>query len=83
METPTEFDSIFSSVNLQSTVNQQGKYVTQIIHFVGGIKRTYTGIMTETIKQGQYTKMKLKDGSMLVVNDVNVLCVEVFPEEAL
>ena len=28
-------------VNLQSTVNIQGDHVTQVIHFVGGIKRTY------------------------------------------
>jgi hypothetical protein len=63
-------------------VNVQGKYVTQIIHFVGGVKRTYHGIDTESIKQGQYTKMKLKDGSMLVVNDVNVLAIEVFSEES-
>ena len=64
-------------INLQSTVNVQGKYVTQIIHFVGGVKRTYHGIETASIKQGQFTK----DGSMLVVNDVNVLCIEVFPED--
>jgi|TARA_Y100000296_G_C4994228_1_gene166921 hypothetical protein len=71
------------NINLQSSVNIQGKYVTQIIHFVGGVKRTYHGIDTESIKQGQYTKMKLKDGSMLVVNDINVLVIEVFPEKIL
>ena len=67
-------------INLQSTVNEQGKYFTQIIHFVGGVKRTYTGIITESIKQGQFTKFKCRDGSMIVVNDANVLCVEVFKE---
>ena len=68
-------------MNLQSTLNEQGKYVTQIIHFVGGIKRTYYGVITETIKQGQFTKMKCKDGTMIVVNDANVLCIEVFKED--
>lgn len=67
-------------VNLQSTLNEQGKYVTQIIHFIGGIKRTYNGIITESIKQGQFTKFKCKDGTMIVVNDSNVLCIEVFKE---
>ena len=67
-------------MNLQSTLNEQGKYVTQIIHFVGGIKRTYKGIITESIKQGQFTKFKCKDGTMTVVNDINVLCIEVFKE---
>jgi len=67
-------------VNLQSTVNDQGENVTQIIHFIGGIKRTYTGILTKTIKQGQFTKFTCKDGTMIVVNDSNVLCIEVFKE---
>jgi len=70
-------------INLQSTINEQGKYVTQIIHFVGGIKRTYMGIITESIKQGQFTKFKCKDGSMVVVNDSNVLCIEVFKEDKI
>ena len=69
------------TVNLQSTINEQGKYVTQIIHFMGGIKRTYTGILTESIKQGQFTKFKCKDGTMIAVNDNNVLCVEIFKED--
>jgi len=69
------------TLNLQSSVNQQGKKVTQIIHFIGGIKRTYTGVLTETIKQGQFTKMVLENGSMLMVNDSNVLCVEIYTED--
>tara|TARA_B100000963_G_scaffold359506_1_gene387025 strand:+ start:3488 stop:3715 length:228 start_codon:yes stop_codon:yes gene_type:complete len=68
------------TVNLKSTVNNVGQYITQIIHFTGGIKRTYTGIKPETIKQGQFTKMFCKDGSMLMINDANVLCIEVFNE---
>jgi len=68
-------------VNTQSTVNIQGDQVTQVIHFVGGIKRTYTGIKPDTIKQGQFTKMMRKDGSMLMVNDSNVLCIEVYKEK--
>ena len=68
-------------INLQSTINEQGKYVTQIIHFVGGIKRTYTGIITESIKQGQFTKFKCKDGRYILINDNNVLMVECFKEE--
>lgn len=69
------------NINLQSTVNSQGEYVTQIIHFIGNIKRTYTGIKSETIKQGQFTKMIRKDGSMLLINDANVLCVEIYKEQ--
>ena len=67
--------------DLQSTVKEQGKTVTQIIHFIGGVKRTYSGILTKNIKQGQFTKMKCKDGALIIVNDSNVLCIEVFNEK--
>jgi len=67
--------------DLQSTVKNQGEYVTQIIHFVDGQKRTFTGIRSDSIKQGQFTKFKLKDGRWLFINDEKVLCVEVFSED--
>jgi hypothetical protein len=66
--------------NLKSSVNKLSKTVTQIIHFKGGIKRTYHGILSESIKQGQFTKMMCEDGTMLMVNDDNVLCIEIFKE---
>jgi len=67
-------------MNLKSTINSKGKTVTQIIHFVGDIKRTYHGIVSESVKQGQFTKFECVDGTMIMVNDKNVLCIEVFPE---
>ena len=67
--------------DLQSTVKEQGECVTQIVHFKGGVKRTFTNILTNTIKQGQFTKMKRNDGTMILVNDDNnVLCIEIFEE---
>jgi hypothetical protein len=68
-------------MNLKSTVNQQGEIVTQIIHFVGGEKRTFSGILSESIKQGQFTKFKTVDGNMICINDKNVLCIEIFKEQ--
>lgn len=68
-------------MNLQSTTNKLGKTVTQILHFQGGNKRTFSGILTETIKQGEFTKMMLTDGRMLMINTANIDCVEVFPED--
>ncbi len=70
-------------MNLKSSINSQGETVTQIIHFVGDIKRTYHGIISESVKQGQFTKLKCIDGTMLMVNDKNVLCIEIFPEKNL
>lgn len=67
-------------MNLQSSTQKLGRYVTQIIHGINGTKLTFNGIDTESIKQGQFTKMILKDGRMIIVNDVNVLAVEVFKE---
>jgi hypothetical protein len=67
--------------HLQSTTAQMGRYVTQIIHFKHGTKLTFAGIDTSTIKQGQMTKMKTRDGRMIMVNDKNVLLIEVFSEK--
>ena len=69
------------SENLLSSSQDVGAVVTQIIHFVGGVKRTFEGVSTADIKQGQMTKLELKDGRFVLVNDNNVLCVEVFSEE--
>ena len=66
--------------DLQSSLKSQGDYVTQIIHFVGGVKRTFEGIKTAEIKQGQMTKLETKDDRIIMINDNNVLCIEVFSE---
>ena len=70
-----------TTYNIESSLKKKGKYVTQIIHFKGGIKRTFEGVSTSDIKQGQMTKLELKDGRFILVNDNNVLCVEVFSEK--
>lgn len=67
-------------MDLQSSIKKQGKYVTQIIHFVGGEKRTFNNIKSSEVKQGQFTKLTTLDGRMILINDKNVLCIEVFPE---
>tara|TARA_A100001515_G_scaffold42486_1_gene33508 strand:- start:1657 stop:1878 length:222 start_codon:yes stop_codon:yes gene_type:complete len=67
--------------NLESSVTLQGKYVTQIIHFKGGYRKTIRGIDTDTIEQGQFTKFFTVDGRMVLINDPNVLMVEVFRED--
>ena len=67
--------------NLKSTITTKGRYVSQILHFINGEKRTFNDVDTHSIKQGQFTKMKCKDGTMLMVNDDNVLCIEIFKED--
>ena len=69
------------NTNLKSSVTEKvGEVTTQIIHFIGGEKRTFNNIISTSIRQGQFTKFKLKDGSMVIINDINVLCIEVFKE---
>jgi hypothetical protein len=66
--------------DLQSTTKKQGNLVTQIIHFKGGEKRTFENIKTSNIKQGQFTKLETGDGRLIMINDKNVLCIEVFKQ---
>ena len=70
-----------TEIDLKSSVKEQGQWVTQIIHFVGGIKRTIEGVDTHTIRQGEFTKFLLKDGSYVMVYDKNVLMIEIFKEQ--
>ena len=68
-------------IDLKSSVTEMsGEYVTQIIHFISGEKRTFNNIDSKSIRQGQFTKFKQKDGTWIMINDKNVLCIEVFEE---
>ena len=67
-------------MNLQSSTKSQGEVVTQIIHFINGEKRTFENIETDSIKQGQFTKFKTTDDRLIMINDKNVLCIEVFKQ---
>jgi uncharacterized protein YebE (UPF0316 family) len=67
--------------DLKSSIRELGKSVTQIVHFVGGEKRTFYGILTNRIRQGQFTKLYQQDGTMIMINDKNVLCIEIFKED--
>jgi len=67
-------------MDLQSSTKKQGEIVTQIIHFINGEKRTFENIVTNNIKQGQFTKLSTLDGRLIMINDKNVLCIEVFKQ---
>ena len=77
----SDLKRMIDDIDLKSSVNQVGEVVTQIIHFVGGEKRTYDGIKSDSIRQGQFTKFKCRNGAMVMINDKNVLMIEVFPED--
>ena len=67
-------------MDLHSSIKSQGEVVTQIIHFMNGEKRTFENIVTTSVKQGQFTKFETTDGTMVMINDKNVLCIEVFKQ---
>ena len=67
--------------HLMSSTTQQGRYVTQIVHFIHGYRKTIHGVDTETIEQGQFTKFHTKDNVMILIHDPNVLMIEVFEED--
>ena len=68
-------------VSLKSSIIKKGRYVSQILHFVGGEKRTFNNVDTHSIKQGQFTKFETADGRLVMVNDKNILCIEIITEE--
>ena len=61
-----------TTTNLKSTVTVKGRYVSQILHFINGEKRTFNDVDTHSIKQGQFTKFETKDGRLVMVNDKNI-----------
>lgn len=67
-------------MDLHSTIKSQGKIVTQIIHFMNGEKRTFENVITTSVKQGQFTKIETTDGKLIMINDKNVLCIEIFKQ---
>jgi len=69
-----------SRLDLKSSTKNIGEIVTQIIHFSGGNKRTFSGIISSKISQGQFTKLYQEDGTLIMVNDKNVDCIEIFTE---
>ena len=66
--------------DLKSSVERKGSRVTEIITMKGGYKKTFRGIKTETIEQGEFTHFDTLDGRTVLVNTKNVLFVEVFGE---
>ena len=68
-------------VDLLSLAEKIGETVTQIITATTGIKKTFRGVITKTIEQGQFTKFETKDGRLVMINDKNVFSIEVFKED--
>ena len=57
-----------TKTNLKSSITVKGRYVSQILHFINGEKRTFNDVET-------------KDGRLIMINDKNILCIEIITEE--
>jgi len=64
--------------NLKSSVMEKGKIISQIIIFSNGNKKTYHGVITDSIEQGEFTHFDLRDGRRIYINTKNVDCFEIF-----
>ena len=67
--------------SLKSSVIGKGKIVDEIIHFSGGAKKTFRGVITNTIEQNEFTQFETSDGKRVYINTKNVDCFEVFGKE--
>ena len=70
-----------NKTHLNSSVIEKGKIVTQIIMFKDGSKKTFSGVITNTIAQSEFTRFDLLDGRSVYVNQANVNCFEVISEK--
>jgi len=67
-------------MTFKSSVEKQGKTVTQIIGFSSGHKKTYRGVKTSTIEQSEFTRFTLVDGRVIYIQTKNVDWFEVIKE---
>ena len=58
--------------SLKSSVAEKGDIVTEIFQFSHGNKKTFRGIKTETIEQGEFTRFDLENGHRIYINPKNV-----------
>lgn len=72
-----------SKTNLLSSAEKKGKIVDQIITLTTGYKKTFRGVKTETIEQGEFTKFELEDDRLIMINTKNVGFVEIFKSKKI
>lgn len=64
----------------QSSVEQLGETVTQIICFKSGHKKTWKGVISNSIEQSEFTRFDLESGRRVYVNTNDVEWFEVIQE---
>lgn len=62
---------------LHSTVAEKGKTVTEVITMMGGYKKTFKGVKTDSFLNGEFTHFNTIDGRKVMVRTESVLFIEV------
>lgn len=63
---------------LHSSVEEKGDIVDQIITMNGGYKKTFRGVIVDSIMQGEFTHFNTLDGRKVMIYTPSVFFVEVF-----
>jgi len=66
---------------IHSTVAEKGNVVTEVITMIGGYKKTFRGVKTDSFLNGEFTHFNTLDGRKVMVRTENVLFIEVVKEE--
>lgn len=66
---------------IHSSVSEVGESVTQVITMMSGYKKTFRGVLTKSIMQGEFTHFNTRDGRKVMVRTDNVAFVETTKEE--
>ena len=71
---------LYPDPQMHSTLAEKGKSVMEVITMIGGYKKTFRGVLTNTFMQGEFTHFETKDGRTVMVRTDNVLFIEVVKE---
>jgi len=65
---------------IHSTVAEKGNTVTEVITMIGGYKKTFKGVKTDSFLNGEFTHFDTLDGRKVMIRTDNVLIIEVVKE---
>ncbi len=65
---------------MHSTIAELGKVVTQVITMMGGYKKTFRGVKTDSFLVGEYSHFETTDGRKVMIRTENILIIETTKE---
>jgi len=65
---------------MHSTIAELGQTVTQVITMIGGYKKTFRGVKTDSFLVGEYSHFETTDGRKVMIRTENILIVETTKE---